>query len=146
MGNESTVSHNWKHRGICPPSHRGSLWDSWVRIVSSFALGVLSTVYFLGGKSRDVSDLVAWKTTYTLEQATWKKSIEDDIKRLDREGTNKSKVMVEHQQKELERIAGRQGINEERISKLERADDAIPAMQQKLQRLEDEIVVHHPKK
>jgi hypothetical protein len=125
--------HNWEHRGISPPQN-GSKYFSGIllRYIVSFLLGVVSTSFFLGGKSRDLSELLVWKGTVNSLSNEWKASIDSEISRMNREGTNASKMKVDQESKQI------QG-NSESITDLYRKVEPIGAMQAKIERLQHDI-------
>src|SRR6266436_9436169 len=64
------------------------------RYAISFALGALSAAFFLGGKSRDVNDLIEWKGHMSTLSNEWKGHIDTVIERMDSFGTNASKASI----------------------------------------------------
>lgn len=118
--------HNWQHRGINPPSSIGNGGTRFfsgivIRYVLSFLLGSLSASFFLGGKSRDISDLLIWKG-----------SIDTEISRMNREGTNASRMKVEEERGQIQ-------SNTNSINDLYRKLEPIGAMQAKIERLQHDV-------
>lgn len=96
--NDVTGQHDrsrWNHLPRDVPS-RGGLWDSWFRLISSFALGVLSAIYIAGGKSRDVSDLVAWRG-----------KVEAKLEAMDGLGTQFGRAKLEEHTRDLAKFEAR---------------------------------------
>src|ERR1043165_8073937 len=122
--------HNWNHRAINPPPN-GKAYFSGVllRYITSFLLGVISSAFFLGGKSRDLSELLVWKGTLGSLSNEWKASIDSEIARMNREGTNASKLKVEEERNRIQ-------ANSDSITDLYRKTEPIGAMQAKIERLQ----------
>lgn len=126
--------HNWEHRGINPPRSNGSRWQPWITWVLSFLCGILSATFFLGGKSRDVGDLLVWKIKAEADFGdVWK-----EFKRMDREGTNRSHWVDDQQSNAI-------AVNLGKITELEKRVEArgeqINTMQVKIERLERELEI-----
>ena len=133
---DTPSEHNWEHRGINPfPKANGARWQPWVTWFLSFICGVLSAAFFLGGKSRDVGDLLVWKLKAESDFGdVWK-----EFKRMDREGTNRSHWVDDAQSLAIT-------ANLAKITELERRSEArgeqINTMQVKIERLERELEIN----
>lgn len=124
--------HNWEHRGIAPFHKNGGKWEPWLRLLLSFACGALSFAFLFGGKSRDLSDLLAWKDKTD-------KSINEigiEFKRMDKDGTNRSHWVDEQQAAQINAVSARIGELEHRV---EQRGEQINVMQGKIERLEGKI-------
>lgn len=124
--------HNWEHRGIKLPYVNGSKFNSWIQVFLSFVVGAMSSAFFLGGKSRDLGDLLSWKGEATTEF----RNIDERFKKMDREGTDKSRWIDESQENEIT-------SNRARLLELEHISnqraEVINVMQGKIERLEGEL-------
>jgi hypothetical protein len=105
-----------------------SLWAAIGKLVVPFVVGIASTAFFVGGRSRDMSDLLKWKA----EAAT-------HIQKMDDEGTKAGKRGAESGWKELGRF-------ETRLKTAEDATRKIDTMALKIENLEkrQEELVQHP--
>lgn len=128
---ESPQVHNWEHRGITPFRKNGGKWEPWLRLLLSFACGALSFAFLFGGKSRDLSDLLAWKdkADKTID------GIWIEFKRMDKDGTNRSHWVDEQQASQINAFSARVAELERRI---EQRGEQINVMQGKIERLERE--------
>ena len=99
--------------------------DTLLRIVISFAVGAISSSFLLGGKSRDVTDLLTFKG-----QATAK------FEEMDRNGTNKSRWTDDNQT--LEITANRAALLD-LGHKVEQNGSMISVIQSKVERMESEL-------
>jgi hypothetical protein len=104
---------------------QGSKWEAWLRILFSFLLGALSAAFLAGGKSRDLSELLLWKS-----------EVIGDLRRLDKEGTNRSHWVDD---KQSEQIAANLSAIRELERKSEARGETINVMQGKIQRIEREL-------
>lgn len=134
---EKSPSESNRH-GILHFGTHGSKWgETVVRTLISFLLGAISAAFFVGGKSRDVSDLLTWKG----EVNAGFKATSERFDRLDREGTNRSHWTDDAQDKQI-------AVINTKISDLERKSESrgesISVMQGKIQRLEDELNNRRP--
>jgi hypothetical protein len=135
MAQPPEQQHDWGHRGITPPRSNGTKWQPWITWFLSFICGILSATFFLGGKSRDVGDLLVWKLKAEADFGdVWK-----EFKRMDRDGTNRSHLVDEQQSIQI-------SANLSKIVELERRSEArgeqINVMQGKIERLERELEIN----
>lgn len=129
---EHEPKHNWEHRGIKMPYSNGSKLNSWIQVFLSFAIGAMSSAFFLGGKSRDLGELLTWKGEAVAEF----KQVDDRFKKMDKEGTDKSRWIDENQENEITN-------NRARLLELEHVSnqraEIINVMEGKIERLESEL-------
>lgn len=107
-------------------------WESWLRMFLSFLLGAISAAFFIGGKSRDVSDLLQWKG----EAIAKLNQMAERFERMDSDGTKRSHWVYDQQSREIE-------TNRARIVELERRaelrGEVINVIQGKIERIESEL-------
>ncbi len=117
-----------EHKVISIPYGNGSKFDSWLRIFSSFAVGAVSSAFLLGGKSRDLGDLLTWRG----EVRTKFEQVDQRLEHLDKDGTTHSKLTDQYQSDQI-------SADLLRIIELEHKSEQINVMQGKIERLENEI-------
>jgi hypothetical protein len=119
----SDPPHDWGHRGIAPFMGRGNgtFWASWARQIIAFVFGALTAAFVVGGKSRDLSDLLVWRG-----------AIDAEIQRMNNEGTRASKARVNEEAAQIQN-------NTNSINELLKKVEPIGAMQAKIERLQHDI-------
>ncbi len=110
------------------PKSNGARWESWIRTFLSFIVGAMSSAFLIGGKSRDLSDLIAYKGECISEF----KQIDERFKDMDKNGTNKSHWVDDTQEGEITQ-------NRLRLIEVEHKIDQVNVMQGKIERLEGEL-------
>ena len=116
-------------------------WDTLLRILGSFIIGAFSASFLLGGKSRDVSDMLTFKGK---AEAQFSK-IDERFAELDRNGTNKSRWTDDNQT--LEITANRAALLE-LGHKVDSNGALISVIQSKVERMESELkdIENRPRK
>ena len=107
-------------------------WDTLLRIAASFIIGAFSASFLLGGKSRDVSDLLAFKG----EAIAQFKKYDERFDEINRNGTNKSRWTDDNQT--LEITANRAALLE-LGRKVDSNGAMIGVIQSKIERIETEL-------
>jgi hypothetical protein len=122
---ESPPEHDWSNPSSIAPflggRGNGTFWASWARQIIAFVFGALTAAFMIGGKSRDISDLL-----------TWRGQMDATITRMDRDGTNASRFKVDQEQKQIQ-------DNSAQIRDLQKAVEPIGAMQAKIERLQHDL-------
>jgi len=116
-------------------------WDTLLRILGSFIIGAFSASFLLGGKSRDVSDMLTFKGEATAEF----RKINDRFEQLNQQGTNKSRWTDDNQT--LEITANRAALLE-LGHKVDSNGALIGVIQSKIERMESELkdIENRPRK
>lgn len=111
-----------------PVKNHTTLWAAVGKLVLPFVVGIASTAYFVGGKSRDQADMLKWRADYTQKVDT-----------MDKDGTTAGKRGAESGWKEL-------GRYETRLKAVEEATKKIDTMLLKIENLEkrQEELMQHP--
>src|SRR5437867_4137605 len=91
------------HHGVFPFIRNGAM-STIGRYLISFALGGLSAAFFLGGKSRDVNDLIEWKGHMSNLSNEWKGHVDTVLERIDRDGSNASRWRNEQEGARIQAI------------------------------------------
>ena len=107
-------------------------WDTLLRILGSFIIGAFSASFLLGGKSRDVSDMLTFKGK---AEAQFSK-IDEQFADINRNGTNKSRWTDDNQT--LEITANRAALLE-LGHKVDSNGALISVIQSKVERMESEL-------
>ena len=107
-------------------------WDTLLRIAASFIIGAFSASFLIGGKSRDLTELLTWKGEATAQF----KKIDERFAELDRNGTNKSRWTDDNQT--LEITANRAALLE-LGHKVDTNGSMINVIQSKVERMEGEL-------
>src|SRR5438477_3337546 len=107
-------------------------WDTLLRILASFIVGAFSASFLLGGKSRDVSDMLTFKG----EAVAQFKKIDEQFAEINRNGTNKSRWTDDNQT--LEITANRAALLE-LGRKVDSNGAMIGVIQSKIERIETEL-------
>src|SRR5437868_15271279 len=107
-------------------------WDTLLRILASFIIGAFSASFLIGGKSRDLTELLTWKGEATAQF----KKIDERFAELDRNGTNKSRWTDDNQT--LEITANRAALLE-LGHKVDTNGSMINVIQSKVERMEGEL-------
>ena len=104
------------------PNHKVELA---LRFILSFVLGALSASFFLGSKSRDISELLIWKG-----------EVKTTLERMDKDGTNRSHWVFDDQAKQITSAFAR-------ITELEHVlgqrSEQMNVMQFKIEKLEVDV-------
>lgn len=85
-----------------------TLWATIGKVILPFAGGIIAAAFFLGGRSRDMGDLLKWKSEAALH-----------IQKMDDEGTKAGKRGAESGWKELGRFEARLKTTEEATRKID---------------------------
>jgi hypothetical protein len=111
-----------------PIKNHTTLWAAVGKLVLPFMGGIIAAAFFLGGRSRDMGDLLKWKAEESAH-----------IIKMDDEGTKAGKRGAEFAWKELGRM-------EARIKTTEEATRKIDTMLLKIESLEkgQEELKQHP--
>src|SRR6266446_9183881 len=107
-------------------------WDTLLRILASFIIGAFSASFLLGGKSRDVSDMLTFKGKAEAQFA----KIDEQFAEINRNGTNKSRWTDDNQT--LEITANRAALLE-LGHKVDSNGALISVIQSKVERMESEL-------
>ena len=107
-------------------------WDTLLRILGSFIIGAFSASFLLGGKSRDVSDMLTFKGKAEAQFA----KIDEQFADINRNGTNKSRWTDDNQT--LEITANRAALLE-LGHKVDSNGALISVIQSKVERMESEL-------
>ena len=118
-----TQQHYGHKIGSLPRSN--SRWEKWLGIFFSFLLGAVSSAFFVGGKSRDLSELLIWKGEVTTR-----------IDKMEREGTERSRWVNDNQTIEITANRARIATLETRA---EQRGEVINVLQGKVERLENDL-------
>lgn len=96
-------------------------WESWLRMFVSFVCGALTLSLFVGGKTRDIAELLRWQGEIQL----WRDKVENEGTRWARFNTDQQKAINDNQSV--------------RISTLEQHEEQHAVMRQKIDRMEEDI-------
>ena len=90
------------------PKDHANLWAAIWNIILPFAGSIVAAAFFLGGRSRDMGDLLKWKAEESVH-----------IQKMDDEGTKAGKRGAESGWKELGRFEARLKTTEEATRKID---------------------------
>jgi hypothetical protein len=116
---EAKPGHEWNPSGITPQNPMtNNVVGTLIRYMMSFLLGVISAAFFLGGKTRDLNELL-----------TWKGEMNQKIDTIDKQGTTFSRNGVSREQELII-------TNREQITDINKKIDQLGVMREKLDRME----------